>query len=331
MIFDYALISKDLFNKLSPRSQEVISRRFGLDSGKRETLQSIGKDHDITRERVRQIENTALSEMGSRLQGLESVFNFFHNQLKIAGGMRKEDIYIRTLGPELAHFHILFLLWLNRDLQRVRETSDLHDLWTRDKSVLPRTRDIIKNVVKKLKEKGRPILVKELEGLIPEIEPNLLFGALEVSKEVSMGPQGLWGLSEWAEINPRGTRDKAYIVLKSEGRPLHFKEIAEIINRQELFSCSRAHPQTVHNELIKEPRFILVGRGTYALQEWGYEPGTVKQVIARLLEENGSLTKEEIVEKVLQRRLVKRNTVLLNLRRSEEATENDEGRYQIRV
>jgi len=329
MIFDYALISKELFKQLSPRSQEIISRRFGLDNGKRETLQSIGKDYDITRERVRQIERTALSEMAPRLQGLESVFNFFHNQLKIAGGMRKEDVYIQTLGPGSAGSYILFLLWLNREFERVRETSDLHNLWTRDRSALIRARNIVKNVAKKLKQKSKPITAKELVNLIPEIEPHLLFGALEVSKKVSIGPQGLWGLSEWAEINPRGTKDKTYIVLKSEARPLHFKEIAEIINRQELFSCSPVHPQTVHNELIKQPGFILVGRGTYALQEWGYEPGTVKEVIAQLLKEKGPLTKEEIIQEVLEKRLVKRNTILLNLMSSEEAIEDAKGRYQI--
>lgn len=73
-------------------------------------------------------------------------------------------------------------------------------------------------------------------------------------------------------------------------------------------------PQTVHNELIKDARFVLVGRGTYALSEWGYKPGTVKDVMVQVLRENGnSMDKEEIIKKTLDQRQVKESTILLNL------------------
>ena len=90
-----------------------------------------------------------------------------------------------------------------------------------------------------------------------------------------------------------------------------------------------AQAQTVHNELIKDPRFILVGRGTYALKEWGYQSGTVKEVIGQLLKENGPLTKEEILKKVLETRLVKPNTILINLQNRQYFSRDKNNKYSL--
>ena len=48
---------------LSPREQDVIRMRFGLDSGKPKTLEEIGNVFCVTRERVRQIEARALHKL----------------------------------------------------------------------------------------------------------------------------------------------------------------------------------------------------------------------------------------------------------------------------
>ena len=87
-------------------------------------------------------------------------------------------------------------------------------------------------------------------------------------------------------------------------------------------------PQTVHNELIKDPRFVLVGRGLYALKEWGYEEGQVKDVILKILKEaRKPLPKEEILAGVLKQRMVKENTVLLNLNNKKYFLKTPEGKY----
>jgi len=89
--------------------------------------------------------------------------------------------------------------------------------------------------------------------------------------------------------------------------------------------------QTVHNELIKDSRFVLVGRGIYALEEWGYYPGQVKDVILRVLrEERKPITKEEILEKVLEQRLVKENTILLNLSNKKYFERDVQGKYKVK-
>jgi DNA-directed RNA polymerase delta subunit len=124
-----------------------------------------------------------------------------------------------------------------------------------------------------------------------------------------------WGLYTWSDIKPRGTREKAYLVLKNKKKPMHFRQIATLIDEAGLHSKhSQSHPQTVHNELIKDERFVLVGRGIYALKDWGYAPGTVKEVIHDILSKNGvPMKKQEIIEAVLKVRQVKTTTIAINL------------------
>jgi DNA-directed RNA polymerase delta subunit len=76
----------------------------------------------------------------------------------------------------------------------------------------------------------------------------------------------------------------------------------------------KTHPQTVHNELIKDKRFVLVGRGTYALSEWGYKRGTVKEVLEEILRKHSRPMKRgDIIKKVLEVRQVKKSTIVINL------------------
>jgi hypothetical protein len=91
----------------------------------------------------------------------------------------------------------------------------------------------------------------------------------------------------------------------------------------------KAHVATTHNELIKDPRFVLVGRGLYALAEWGYAPGIVRDVIAQVIEKNGPLTKEEIVDKVLKERYVKENTIIVNLQNPKYFRRDKDGKYAV--
>src|SRR5690606_1659451 len=110
------------------------------------------------------------------------------------------------------------------------------------------------------------------------------------------------------------------------GSPVHFKEVAYLITK--LFN-REAHVATCHNELIKDPRFVLVGRGLYALTEWGYSSGVVRDVISEILKREGPLTKEEIIEKVLKERYVKENTILVNLQNSKNFKKDSENKYSL--
>lgn len=288
----------NLLKDLPTRQRDVLSRRFGL-KGEKQTLESVGRAYNITRERVRQIENDGLARLDKRIgrADCQRVFRSFAGELKNSGSLRREDILLAKLGGGKFQNHALFLLTIGQPFQRFAETADLHAFWTINKNSLNIARKNINNFITVLKKKKKALL---LPSSIPASH-------LEVSKRVLENPEGLYGLADWPEINPKGVKDKAYLVLKKEEKPLHFTEVAKNISGDAL-------PQTVHNELIKDQRFVLVGRGLYALQEWGYAPGVVREVIAQEMKKaKKPLSKEEIMKKVLSQRQVKPNTILLNL------------------
>ena len=119
-------------------------------------------------------------------------------------------------------------------------------------------------------------------------------------------------------------RDYAFLVIRKHGSPIHFREVAKQITT--MFN-KKAHVATTHNELIKDPRFVLVGRGLYALAEWGYTPGVVRDVIRTVLEKNGPLSKEEVIDKVMKERYVKENTIVVNLQNPKYFRRDKDGKY----
>jgi len=153
---------------------------------------------------------------------------------------------------------------------------------------------------------------------------------LSVSKTISKNIFDEVGLVSWPEVKPRGVKDKAYLVLKKAKSPKHFGDIAKLINEVS-FSNKKANVQTVHNELIKDGRFVLVGRGMYALSEWGYSSGTVKDVLVNILKKSQKpLAKASLVAKVMDARMVKENTILLNLQDSKTFSKKEDGTYTLR-
>jgi DNA-directed RNA polymerase delta subunit len=152
-----------------------------------------------------------------------------------------------------------------------------------------------------------------LVGQKNNISKDDIVNYLQVLESVSRNKFGKWGRSEWKEISPKGTRERIYLILKENKQPLHFTNIAELIDKYGL-GKKKAHPQTVHNELIKDDRFILVGRGIYALREWGYQKGTIKDVVEEILKKNSRpMKREEIISAVLKVRKVKKATIVINL------------------
>jgi len=324
MNFNYQKIAFNLLNDIPPRQKEVIVRRFGLESGQRETLESIGKNFGLTRERVRQIEENAILKIKPQLKKIENVFQYFQEELKKSGNLRKEDVFFSLLAKEEQFPYIFFLLSLNNNFQRFVETKETYSLWTINLDSLNLAKKIINDLSKKLREIGKPLSLEELISFfnhLSKIKKEHLVSYLEISKIIQKNQEGLYGLKDWPEINPRNIRDKAYLIFKKEQKPLHFSQVAQLIG-------SDALVQTVHNELIKDPRFVLVGRGLYALKEWGYEEGFVKDIIFKVLREaKRPLTKEEIINEVLKQRFVKKSTILLNLSNKKYFLKLSEGKY----
>lgn len=321
--FNYQKICSDLLSDLNEREKEIISRRFGLGNKKRESLEAIGQDFGVCRERIRQIQNVAMKKIGQKLENYQDLFQFFLNYFKSFGGLRREDILLTELGGEKEKNEVYFLLTLKAPFWRSSEIEDFYPFWAFDLNSFELAKKVINSVFLQLKKINRPLSVLELNSPSP-LKKEVFEAWLEISKKIQRNQENLYGLKDWPEINPRGIKDKAYLALKKTGKPLHFKEITNLIEG--------ANFQTVHNELIKDSRFVLVGRGIYALSEWGYIPGQVKDVILRILEEEKKpLRKEEIIEKVLRQRFVKENTILMNLSNKKYFLRDAQGRYRLRT
>jgi len=326
MKFDYQKICFNLTKDLPPRVKEVVLRRFGLEADGRETLEAIGKDYGITRERVRQIEKDGFLKLKPKLEKIQRIFQYFAEELKRFGDLKKEDILLSRLGGENYKSQIYFLLTLGPNFERVGESDEFYSLWTINQNSLSAAKKTIASLSEELEKIGKPLTLKELSSfsdLLPDAKKQFFGSYLEISKKIQKNSEGIFGLRSWPEINPKGIKDKAYLAFKKARKPLHFSEVAGLIEGSLI--------QTVHNELIRDPRFVLIGRGIYALREWGYYPGQVKDVILKVLErEEKPLTKEEILEKVLEQRLVKENTIFLNLSNKKYFQRDSQGKYKVR-
>ncbi|HTE48873.1 MAG TPA: winged helix-turn-helix domain-containing protein, partial [Candidatus Paceibacterota bacterium] len=149
---------------------------------------------------------------------------------------------------------------------------------------------------------------------------------LSMSKKMAKNPLGEWGKASSPNIRVRGVKDYAYLVMRKSGSPMHFREVADAIGKT--FN-KKIHYATCHNELIKDPRFVLVGRGMYALSEWGYKKGIAREVIADILGREGPLRRELIIQKVNKERYFKKNTILVNLANSKYFKKNKSGLYSV--
>jgi len=333
---NYPKIYQSLIQSLPMRTKEVFKRRFGIKNKKRETLESIGEGLGITRERVRQIEEKGFSCIRAENQEvLDRLFSDFLGYFENKGGLKKEDIILKDLGGEDSQSYALFLLTLGKQFSRVCEKGDFYPFWTTVSKPIDKVRRVLDLLVKNLGKKGNPLAKEYFCSRFCSqfnLSPEALLSYLEISKKIQENKEGKMGLIDWPEINPRGVKDRAFLVFKKENRPLHFKETAELIDKFEFNSSDRKTlPQTVHNELIKDSRFVLVGRGMYALEEWGYIPGTVKDVIHRIIKENEKpIEKDKIVKKVLSQRCVAENTILMNLNNRKYFSRDAKGKYILR-
>jgi len=316
----------ELIKVLNPRAREVIEKRFGLRSVLCQTLEAIGQNLGVTRERVRQIEALGLRQLANKnvLEPLKPVFETIEKHLTDYGGVRREDYFLREISQlvslkEKNNENLIdFALALGQGrFVHFKETPKWRAAWALDNSVYNNAIGLGESLRKKLAEQNLPIpreeVLKTAASLGGEMNDRALFSCIELCREIAQNPFGEWGFIGSPEVSPKGVKDKAYLIFKKEKKPLHFTQVAELIN-QAVFEGRQAHPQTVHNELIKDPRFVLVGRGTYALADWGYEPGTVRDVLVSALKNTeGGLAREEIIKIVQAKRLVKENTILLNL------------------
>lgn len=315
-------ITKKLLAVLPDRARDVLTKRYGLGTDSEAfTLESIGQAYGITRERVRQIEGYAISSIqkSDAYAEFKPIFEELHKLIEsLGGGVIAEDHLLDLLSSDQAtRNHVYFLLVVGDPFYRAKENNSYLHRWYTEKKIADTVEKALKNVHESL---DRDELVTEEEilarfrdqliDIAEKQDDEILKRWLLISKDISRNPLGEWGHSSSPNVKVKGIRDYAYLVVKRHGSPMHFREVAAKI--EELFH-KKAHVATTHNELIKDKRFVLVGRGLYALSEWGYSAGVVKDVLRDILEKHGPLTREEIIDKVRKERYVKDNTIVVNL------------------
>ena len=357
-----------LLKQLNERERNILLKRHGLKTSKKHTLEQIGKSYKITRERVRQIEKNTIKKLKSlddstRLKArFHEAAEMIRGLIKQSGGIIEETHLIdqiksnhQKINDDILGRIILFLMHhLMDDVHFLKSTDKRHSSWKVADVNEELIQEVVDSILGIIENHNEPLSDKELLAQFESTEffksqeeqimdlcdlnkdgeltlHEIFLSYLRIIKKVKKNIFDKWGLTSWKNVQPRKINDKAYLVLKKHGKPLHFTEITNLINKAE-FDSKVACPATVHNELILNDQYVLVGRGIYALKEWGYKEGTVIDVIYNVLEKaDGPMEKDDIVAEVLKTRMVKKSTIYLSLLNKNKFKKVGHNQYTIRT
>ena len=323
-------IIEEMFLVLTNKEKDVIIQRFSLDNKPKRTLESIGQKFSVTRERIRQIEKIALGKLRRTVKTtrLNMVNDIANHLIEDRGGVALESSLVESVlghidSSEIVDANIVKLaLSINPNLSKTEKSVNFEPFWRKTEIKNKIIAKIIQAGIKSLR-KNKDVLPgsklvsqirQQFDDKLVDHSDEMIKSSLQTDRRIKEVPSG-FGLMTWRHINPKSIRDKAYIVLKKTKEPMHFMKIAEAIESSD-FDNKTVTVQAVHNELIRYEQFVLVGRGLYGLKEFGYQKGTVAQIIENLLEEKSPMTKQEIIEGVLAQRHVKKGTISLNLQKN---------------
>ena len=329
-------VTKKITSHLQDRANDVIMNRFGLTAtAERKNLEEIGQKYGITRERVRQIEASALNliKKSSAYKAEQATFDELKQIIHSLGSIVSESDLLNHISKDKeTQNHIHFYLVLGDAFKKHREDEHFHSRWSVDDEVTVKVENSLKALYSELKD----------EDLMPETEMIKKFFDhmkdvsdkykneeiakrwMNISKTIAKNSLNEWGKATSPNVHMRGVKDYAYLVMRKHGSPMHFREVVDAITKT---FHRKTHYATCHNELIKDPRFVLVGRGMYALAEWGYKTGTAREVVKDILKREGPMSKEDVVEKVMKERYFKKNTILVNLQNPKYFKKNKNGLY----
>ncbi len=340
-----------LLSQIPEREADVLAKRNALNSNEKYTLEEIGKEYNVTRERVRQIENEGIRKIKAvdfdkariPVKTLESAIG---ELLLSHGGAMSEDHLMEQLmderdrATERTALDFILSNILAHQFERVDATDDFNAIWKIGTMSIDTYLEIANHLYQVIKRQERPIVIQDIVNEIKEhdlfdyIDKNsaandrMIEALLRLRTDINKNIINEWGLSHWKTVTPKRMTDKAYLILKREGRPLHFEEITDLIN-QACFDKKKACAATVHNELILDDKYVLVGRGLYALKEHGYEEGTVTDLIEKLLSNSPAMQKKDIIDEVLKQRMVQKTTITLALMKKDRFVKNTDGTYSL--
>jgi len=343
--FNPKQIVSELLKTLNEREKEILTKRYSLKGDKKFTLEGIGKKHGITRERVRQIENIAIKKAKSiaeKLNEIENLKSSVNDLLdQYLGVLGEKTLITKVISDEenpedyyITKFLIEKLLDEHYDIKK--EDDEFTTAYRKKDHDWDEFYDAIKKVIEIFEKKAEPIKEDKLWDTYekePEINfkndkinNDILLNYLIMSKKIKSNPLGELGLTNWKSIVPKRMSDKIKLVMKNLKKPLHFREIADEINKMN-FDKKIAHPATIHNELILDDEYVLVGRGIYGLKKWGYESGKVSDVVEKILKKEGPMDKKDLIEKVLEKKIVQKTTINLAIINNKNIKKDKNGKY----
>jgi DNA-binding phage protein len=302
------------------REREIVARRYGL-FDRKETLEQIGELLGITRERVRQLEKAVVARLkatahAKQLPHMLEVQETFKTEIDAMGKVARISDLSAKLSKDNSRIdqsRISFLAQLSPDLVVIDDNDHYyHSVGIKSVHDEKKIKDLVAKIIEAVKNLGEPADISKVAEAAGQSDEKHVAALASTSKALA-SLNGRWGLIKWPMVNPKNIRDKIYVILFEAGKPMHFNEISDSIKGSD-FKRKDVTTQAIHNELIKDKRFVLIGRGIYALKEWGYEKGTVADIITEVLNKaKEPMHRDDIVREVLKSRHVKETTILLNL------------------
>jgi hypothetical protein len=299
------------------REREIIARRFGL-FDRRETLEQIGELLGITRERVRQLEKAVITKLRSAkdLPHITHIQTIITEQLQKTGSVSRISDLSAVFNPSNNRedqARLAFVTLLCPKLVVVDESDNFyHAVGLQSVHGDKQLKAQVTKIIEAVKKIGQPTSIEAIAQEIGDKDTTHVKALASTSKALAH-LNGRWGLIKWPMVNPKNIRDKIYVILFEKHQPMHFNDISKAIKDSD-FKRKDVTTLAIHNELIKDSLFVLIGRGIYALKEWGYKKGTVADIITEVLKKaDEPLHRDEIVKRVLKSRHVKETTILLNL------------------
>ncbi len=343
-------LTEDLTKILVGREKTIIQKRFGLAGGEPMTFNAIGKEFKVTRERIRQIQEESLSII--RKQKKSALFVTFVNNakkvLKANGNVLEHMAFVNAIkeiyGNEVEEASINFLLSIDENFYFFSGNNFFKPFWCFANVSLESIKKLAEEAETILKKEQKPTSLKDINSKIKKqtTTAKQLANVLHIYKRIGANPFGQYGLISWSIINPLNARDKAYFLMKYYlKKPVHFKALTNYIKENEDVIINQTankkkkvvSVQTVHNELIKDNRFVLIGHGHYALAEWGYSKGVIKDIIVNVFQasNNTAFSEKELITKVKEQRMAKDNTIRFNLRNNKCFEKTSDGKYQLKA
>lgn len=339
---------KDVLKYCKPKEQLVLLKKFWLLTGKEIPLQRIGKDYNLTRERVRQIETQALMRFRRLIVGNDNYIKVLEESKKIldanGGILIEEQLIAKIVNKQMFEFtpqEIKLILVSDFDISYLKRNKLIFKSFYKD----PIYEDLLSTMV---------VFIKSYFEKKPQAEDIYEFTERLKSEFVKKNPSvtyltndlfylsffttirgikvfdGKIGLATFTEVNPKTIRDKIVYTLNRINKPVHYQELPAKI--MEWFPKKNIKVNTVHNELVKNNHlFVNMGLGIYGLKARGFEGGVVKDIIIRILTKAWRpMSVKEISKDLLKEKMVSPNTVLLNLQKYKENFKRvDKGVYSL--